>query len=54
MESVDIVSKKEGVLIHGRICRELLCAYSINRLSVEHLELTADVADDEGRGNALV
>lgn len=38
VESVDIVSKKEGALIHGRICREVPGTYPINRLSVEHLD----------------
>ena len=38
VESVDIVSKKEGALIHGRICRGAPGTYPINRLSVEHLD----------------
>lgn len=38
VESVDIVSKKEGAFIHGRICRTPSGTYQLNRLSVEHLD----------------
>lgn len=38
VESVDVVSKKEGAFIHGRICRTASGYYQLNRLSVEHLD----------------